>query len=176
MKEVNIETAVDSLVKLVNDKKIIALDEAAKILGVPENIVNEWASFLEEDKIMKIDYKLTKPFLKAAEDTVKIKQDFEDITSERENMIRKLSYMLTAIKRRELKPSMQIKTIEDVKKILNSKDRAKDDVLSAQRFVLEKGITDLINILNSIKDIKKLRDISKQFEELDKKRAIFEKV
>ncbi|HLC63008.1 MAG TPA: hypothetical protein VJJ21_01695 [Candidatus Nanoarchaeia archaeon] len=176
MKEVNIETAVDSLVKLVNDKKIIALDEAAKILGVPENIVNEWASFLEEDKIMKIDYKLTKPFLKAAEDTVKIAQDFEDITSERENMIRKLSYMLTAIKRRELKPSMQIKTIEDVKKILNSKDRAKDDVLSAQRFVLEKGITDLINILNSIKDIKKLRDISKQFEELDKKRAIFEKV
>ena len=125
---------------------------------------------------MKIDYKLTKPFLKAAEDTVKIAQDFEDITSERENMIRKLSYMLTAIKRRELKPSMQIKTIEDVKKILNSKDRAKDDVLSAQRFVLEKGITDLINILNSIKDIKKLRDISKQFEELDKKRAIFEKV
>ena len=119
---------------------------------------------------------MTKPFLKAAEDTVKIAQDFEDITSERENMIRKLSYMLTAIKRRELKPSMQIKTIEDVKKILNSKDRAKDDVLSAQRFVLEKGITDLINILNSIKDIKKLRDISKQFEELDKKRAIFEKV
>src|SRR3989344_3284370 len=102
MKEVNIETAVDSLVKLVNDKKIIALDEAAKILGVPENIVNEWASFLEEDKIMKIDYKLTKPFLKAAEVTVKIEQDFEDIN--------------------------------------------------------------------------KLRDISKQFEELDKKRAIFEKV
>src|SRR3989344_8733212 len=132
--KVDIETAVDGLVKLVNEKKIIALDEAAKVLGVPENIVNEWAVFLEEDKIMKIDYKLTKPFLKAAEDTVKIAQDFEDITSERENMIRKLSYMLTAIKRRELKPSMQIKTIEDAKKILNSKDRAKDDVLSAQRF------------------------------------------
>jgi len=166
MKEVNIETAVDSLVRLVNDKKIIALDEAAKILGVPENIVNEWASFLEEDKIMKIDYKLTKPFLKAAEDTVKIKQDFEDITSEKENMIRKLDYMLSALRRRNLKPSMQIKAIEDVKKILSNKDRTPDDVLSAQRFVLEKGITDLMNILKSINDINKLRDISKQFEDL----------
>jgi hypothetical protein len=47
--------------------------------------------------------------------------------------------------------------------------------LNAQRFVLEKGITDLMIILKSIKDINKLREISKQFDDLEKKKAIFEK-
>ena len=173
--KVNIETAVDGLVKLVNEKKIIALDEAAKALGVPENIVNEWAVFLEEDKILKIEYKMTKPFLKFAEDTKLMSEEREDVVNEKENMIRKLSYMLAAIRRRALKPTMQIKSIDDVKKVLSSKSKTKDDVLNCQKFILEKGINDLISILKSVNDIKKLREIARQFEDIERKKAIFEK-
>lgn len=174
--KVDIETAVDSLVRLVKDKKLIALDDAAKLLGVPENIVNEWASFLEEDKILKIEYKMTKPYLKTAEDIVKITQEKEDIANEKENMVRKLNYMLAAIQRRPLKPTLPIKTIEDVKKVLKDKSMTNDDMLNAQKFILEKGIKDLVAILQSINDIQKLREVAKQFEDLEKRKAIFERI
>jgi len=95
--------------------------------------------------------------------------------SEKENMIRKLSYMLAAIRRRALKPTMQIKSIDDVKKVLSSKSKTKDDVLNCQKFILEKGINDLISILKSVNDIKKLREIARQFEDIERKKAIFEK-
>lgn len=173
--KVDIETAVDSLVRLVQEKKLIALDEAAKMLGVPENIVNEWAAFLEEDKILKIDYKLTKPYLKTAEDTVKIAAEKEDVASEKENMIRKLNYMLAAIQKRPLKPTIPIKSLDDVKRVLRNKTRTNDDVMNAQKFILEKGIKDLVAILQSINDIQKLREVANQFGDLEKKKAIFEK-
>ena len=173
--KVDIETAVDSLVRLVKEKKIIALDDAAKMLGVPENIVNEWVSFLEEDKILKIEYKMTRPYIKVAEDTLGIAAEKEDVSSEKENMIRKLNYMLAAIQKRPLKPRTVLKTLEDVKNVLKDKARTKDDVLNAQKFILEKGIKDLVAILQSINEIQKLREIGKQFGDLEKKKAIFER-
>jgi len=173
--KVDIETAVDSLVRLVKEKKVISLDDAAKILGVPENIVNEWASFLEEDRILKIDYKLTKPYLKTAEDVGKIAQEKEDVASEKENMVRKLNYMLAGIQKRPLKSTAVLKTLEDVKKVLKDKNRTKDDVLNAQKFILQNGIKDLIAILQTINDIQKLREVAKQFDDLEKKKAIFER-
>ena len=51
---INITTAVDSLVELVNRKGRISLEEASKELGIPENIINEWASFLEEENVILI--------------------------------------------------------------------------------------------------------------------------
>ena len=173
--KVDIETAVDSLVRLVKEKKIIALDDAAKMLGVPENIVNEWVSFLEEDKVLKIEYKMTRPYIKVAEDTLGIAAEKEDVSSEKENMIRKLNYMLAAIQKRPLKPRTVLKTLEDVKNVLKDKARTKDDVLNAQKFILEKGIKDLVAILQSINEIQKLRGVAKQFGDLEKKKAIFER-
>src|SRR3989344_7551776 len=58
-----IETGVDKLVKLVNEKGRISSFDAAKELGVSNTVVMEWADFLEEEDIISIEYKFTKPFL-----------------------------------------------------------------------------------------------------------------
>jgi len=60
-----IETGVDKLVNIVNTRGKIAAQDAAKELGVSTTIVLEWADFLEEEGIISIDYKFTKPFLVA---------------------------------------------------------------------------------------------------------------
>ena len=59
----DIKTAVDSLIELLKKKKRLTLDETSKELGIPTNIINEWATFLEEEKILKIEYKFTTPYL-----------------------------------------------------------------------------------------------------------------
>ena len=59
----NIETGVDKLVSVVQQKKRISVDDAARELGVGPLIVQEWAEFLEEEGIISIDYKLNKAYL-----------------------------------------------------------------------------------------------------------------
>ncbi len=58
-----ITTSVDSLVNLVKKKGRISVEEASKTLKLSPEVVMEWANFLEEDKIVLIEYKLTTPFL-----------------------------------------------------------------------------------------------------------------
>ncbi|MBI2651610.1 hypothetical protein HYX01_04010 [Candidatus Woesearchaeota archaeon] len=58
-----IETGVDKLVNLVNEKGKISSYDAASSLGVSNDVIMEWADFLEEEGIISIEYKLTKPFL-----------------------------------------------------------------------------------------------------------------
>ena len=62
-KNVLIKTDVDSLVKLVNEKKEISFSEAAEILKVPTVTVEAWGNYLEEEGVLGIKYKLTTPYL-----------------------------------------------------------------------------------------------------------------
>ena len=58
-----IETGVDKLVNIVRERGRIALADAAKELGVSTTVIQEWVEFLEEEGIISVEYKLTKPFL-----------------------------------------------------------------------------------------------------------------
>lgn len=58
-----IETGVDKLVELVLAKKKISVDAASKELGVSKEVVHEWAEFLEEEKIISVEYSLSKTYL-----------------------------------------------------------------------------------------------------------------
>ncbi len=58
-----IETGVDKLVELVNTRKKISLDQAAKELGVSPLLVQEWADFLEDEKVIGLEYSLSRVFL-----------------------------------------------------------------------------------------------------------------
>ena len=60
-----IETGVDKLVALVNKNGRISSYDAVKELGVSNTVVMEWADYLEEEGIISIEYKFTKPFLVA---------------------------------------------------------------------------------------------------------------
>lgn len=50
-------TAVDYMVEIIKERKKIKLVELAKILNLPEDIVENWAKTLEEQGIVEIEYK-----------------------------------------------------------------------------------------------------------------------
>ena len=58
-----IETGVDKLVNIVKERGRIALTDAAKELGVSTTVIQEWVDFLEDEGIISVEYKFTKPFL-----------------------------------------------------------------------------------------------------------------
>lgn len=87
---VDINTAVDSLVKLVQKKGMIAIEEAAKELGIPSPIVNEWSIFLEEEGIIGIEYKMTTPYLV-------YKKNLKPYQREQDILRKKLSLLLLSV-------------------------------------------------------------------------------
>jgi len=125
---VDITTAVDSLVKLVKEKKKISVEEASKLLKIPENIINEWASFLEEEKIIQIEYKFTTPFLIDKKQSIKS----GDISSDDLDLVkRNIQNMLSKVRNSNIPKTgklndQKIFLSEQLKKILSSMKTAKD--------------------------------------------------
>ncbi|MBI5398067.1 hypothetical protein HZB03_01265 [Candidatus Woesearchaeota archaeon] len=95
-----IETGVDRLVRLVRERSRIAVDDAARVLGFDQNIIMEWALFLEEEGILNVEYKLTKTFLVSRILTKKeISQKVKDVESKKEVVLRKASMLKSLIER-----------------------------------------------------------------------------
>jgi len=106
----NITTAVDSLVKLVNDKKRISVEDASKELGIPMNILNEWAGFLDQEKIIHIEYKFTTPYLTTVKETKKETQDKSEGSKDTIDLvIRRLGVTLNFIEKSNPKTDRQRK-------------------------------------------------------------------
>lgn len=61
--ELLITTGVDALVRLVKERQRIELEEASLILNIPQETIEDWARVLEEEGILRIEYRLTKVFL-----------------------------------------------------------------------------------------------------------------
>ena len=110
----DITTAVDSLVKLVKQKGKISLEDASKELGIPQNIINEWASFLDQEKIIYIEYKFTTPFLMSRK-----KESGEDTTTDYEMIQRKLEVMKAYLEKIQPKEDKKIKQKEYLLKEIN---------------------------------------------------------
>ena len=102
---VNITTAVDSLVELVNNKGRISLEEAARELGLPSNIINEWATFLEEENVLEIEYQFTTPFLIAKS---KKEADEKDYSRDTEIIFRNLEIITAQLNKIEIKQCKEL--------------------------------------------------------------------
>ncbi len=61
--ETEIRTGVDSLIKLLYEKKRLSLEETSKALGLPKERLEDWARVLEGEGILKIEYAFTKTYL-----------------------------------------------------------------------------------------------------------------
>lgn len=61
--ELLITTGVDALVRLVKEKNRIELEEASAVLNIPPESLEDWSRVLEEEGIIKIEYRLTKIYL-----------------------------------------------------------------------------------------------------------------
>lgn len=86
-----VETGVDVLVSFLKGKGLLDLSTVAKELNTPTEVIQRWADFLVEEKIIGIDYKFTKPYLyliekkkkeiltKADRELDRYKKQFEDV-------------------------------------------------------------------------------------------------
>lgn len=63
IKPKKVTTSADLLMSLLRDVKEISLEDAAKNLGVPMATLENWATFLEEERALTIKYKFTTPYL-----------------------------------------------------------------------------------------------------------------
>ena len=105
-----IETGVDKLVNLVNKNSKISSFDAAKELGVSSTVIMEWADFLEEEGIISVEYKFTKPFLVSRKLNKKeVKEKAKEFSGKKEGFIRKAEVSLSFINRE----SDKLKTMKD---------------------------------------------------------------
>ena len=58
-----LKTSADQLMELVKNKEKVTVEEAAKILRMPEKTVQGLVDFLVEEKILGIEYKFTTPYI-----------------------------------------------------------------------------------------------------------------
>ena len=85
-----IETGIDKLVNIVKERGRVPLADVATELGVSITVVQEWVDFLEEEGIISVDYKLTKPYLIARKLTKKeIEEKVKDFESRKDVFVRK---------------------------------------------------------------------------------------
>lgn len=177
---INITTAVDSLVELVNSKQRISLEDASKELGIPENIINEWATFLEEEDILTIEYKFTTPFLVAKSAQVTI--DIKELENELELITRKLEYTLSYLEKQQITHTLEIKTLEDIKNLLRKEEdifnqkKVNNNIVYAQKFILELQIKNLLNKIRKIKkvNLEILNEIKDKLATILKRKNIFD--
>jgi hypothetical protein len=160
----NITTAVDSLVKLVNESKKISLTDAAKKLNIPEEIIHEWSSFLEEEGILEIEYKFTTPFLIA-----KITEGLDK--ESKDKFLEELKNCVEFVKEQSIKPTNKIKSEEDIKKMIKKGEKPdKKDLIYAQKIYLERTLKESLDLLNKGSISKtKLEDLLKKYELFRKK-------
>ncbi len=89
-----IETGVDRLISLVNEKKKISFKDAAKELAVDISTVKEWSSIMGDEDNVIIEYKFTTPFLVMKGETKKSKapknQKIDKLHKEKEEQIKKV--------------------------------------------------------------------------------------
>ena len=114
-----IETGVDKLVKIIKERGKIALSDAAKELGVSTTVVQEWVDFLEDEGIISVEYKMTKPFLV---DRKLTKKEIENKSKEFENK------KDVFVRKAEVNLSFLEKQAGELKSIKGEFDRLKNEL------------------------------------------------
>src|SRR3989338_4914799 len=95
-----IETGVDRLVKLVNTKGKISSEDAAKEIGVSATVIMEWADFLEEEGIIRVEYKFTRSFLVARKLGKKeVEEKAKEFSGKKDVFVRKAEVSLGFLER-----------------------------------------------------------------------------
>lgn len=141
----NIETGVDRLVQLIKEKKRITVADAAKILGVSKTVLQEWADFLQEEKVIDIDYKLTSTWLiekKLTEEDISNKKN--EFQSLKEGFIRKLETSVESVNHEAADVSVLKTDFQKIKKEIGS---------------------DLTNVESEVKELESYENLKKNIDQ-----------
>ena len=139
-----IETGVDKLVNIVKERGRIALADAAKELGVSTTVVQEWVDFLEDEGIISVEYKMTKPFLVERKLTKReVEAKAKDFESKKDVFVRKAEVSLGFLDRQA----------EDLKKVKDEFDRIKNEL----------GL-ELDTVRNDLKELEKYQQMKQELQ------------
>ncbi len=58
-----VTTGVDALISLLRTRKLVSVEEAAKLIHVRESIMQNWVDFLIEEGIIGVEYKFITPYI-----------------------------------------------------------------------------------------------------------------
>jgi len=165
-----ITTGVDALVKLVKQNKKIELNECASALNIDAETLEEWARVLEEEGIIKVEYKLTKVYLVWVEPTA------EEIKEEREKFEVEKTKILQEIEKTKAELPKEIGRMEEIKE---SFDEAYAK-LAGRLEQIEKKISPVVSAAEDIEKIKsesdkKITDAFSRLEEVSAELGDMEK-
>lgn len=140
-----IETGVDKLVKLVKESGRISVPDAAKMLSVSITIIMEWADFLEEEGIISIEYKFTKPFLVERKLTKReVETKAKEFETKKDIFVRRAEITLGSLERQaegfrkvqdefdglKKKYGLELDTVRNDLKQLNDYEKTREDLTS----------------------------------------------
>lgn len=173
----NITTAIDTLVDLIKTRKKITLEDASKELGIPEQVIDEWATFLEEEGIIEKIYKFTTPYLTVKEKDETPGSSEEELKRRLDLATRHLEFILTQLKKYKVEHKLSIEDIQDVRKLIKNPKNVTKDVIFAQKFILDVEANEILSIIKKIKLLtpELMEHLEKKIDDLDKRRTIFEK-
>jgi len=189
--ELLITTGVDALVKLVKQKGKVELEEAAKALNIAPDTLEDWARVLEEEGIIKVEYKLTKVYIIWVQPTAReIEEEKISFEEEKKGLMREIEKTTVELgpefkKVEELRESFAdvynklYKRLDELEKTLSPVISTKE--VSEKRFDENlKRISDILSEINQVKtDVADLRKEISQAEKTvskTKTETSFEKV
>jgi chromosome segregation ATPase len=108
--ELLITTGVDALVRLVKEKQRIELDDASSILSIPQETIEEWARVLEEEGILRIEYRLTRIYL------LWIKPTEEEVATEKQSFYEEKKSIESEVEDFRSKVSTESQDLDDLRR------------------------------------------------------------
>ena len=160
--ELLITTGVDALVRIVKQRQRIEMSEASATLDIPESTIDEWAGILEEQGILKIEYRLTKIYL------TWVAPSSAEIAEVKDSIYRKKSVLKEDINKVRQSVSEQLGSIEEIDKSFASMYGK----VSPQLAILEKKLENIhskkeISSSKLDEELMKVDSVSSRFEEIN---------
>ncbi len=107
--ELLITTGVDALVRLVKERQRIELEDASSVLNIPQETIEDWSRVLEEEGIIKIEYRLTRIYL------VWVKPSEEEIAEEKQSFAEEKSSLEAEVEQFRQKAASDSRELEDLR-------------------------------------------------------------
>jgi len=111
--ELLITTGVDALVRLVKERERVELEDASSILNIPLETLEDWARVLEEEGILRIEYRLTHIYL------VWVKPSADQIEEEKRSFYEEKEDIQKEVRIVREKITQETSGLEDLQKSFN---------------------------------------------------------
>jgi len=175
--ELLITTGVDALVKLVKQKGKIELEEASNTLNIAPDTLEDWARVLEEEGIIKVQYKLTKIYLLWVQPTVReVEEEKRSFEEEKKGLMEEIEKTKAELapefkKVEELHESFTgvydklYKRLDELEKTLSPVISTKE--VSEKRF--DESLKKVSDVLSEISKVKTdITDLRKEIQQAEK--------